>query len=988
VPFPEPKPDKDAAYKLAYARPSSINVVGSYALKTMTKWDGPPCVDMIIVMPSPIFQEKDFLNYRYFYKRAYYLACIAAGLRDGTQKEYDLCFERLHGNGLHPILILKSKINEVKETGGLKTLFEIRIIPAAPASFFIASKLRPDKNAVRPKDEQNTSVVPPPTPFYNASLQSDCNLEPFLKFLHATSKQSAGFKDGCILGRVWLQQRGLGSNVAAGGFGHFEWAALIALLLKSGGPKGRPVLSPSYSSYQVFKAVLQFLSGNNLVAKPLICGPSDIEIHKSGLPILYDSQHEQNLLYKMSPWSYSLLREEARTSLNMLNDETFDQFEATFIIKSSQALSRFDCSFRIPCSIELPNSKLCDHISDIRRTSSHIYEILQEGLSDRVKTINIEEPESGTWPIRETELASVKNSLLISVVFDPSNIDRLVDHGPSAEEKKKATKFQKFWGEKAELRRFKDGSILESLIWLPGSMYSVFQQIVTYLIKRHVDSKAADSLSFIGEGFDKLLPKHEISLKSFDSLKQAYNTFEKRLRDLEGLPLTLRHVSPISSQVRRASVSPPIFSSREPLKRPVDVLIQFEGSGRWPDDIVAIQRTKIAFLLKIGSLLEDNEDIFNTRLGLENEHLPLQNCAFLDVFFESGAVFRLRIHNDREQTLLERQIKDKSTDAPVRDSSVAALSIYKAMFIQLPLLTQSVSTHSTRFPLLSSTIRLVKLWFNRHMLVGHISDELIELLVMRTFLQPYPWRAPSSVMTGFLRTLLFISKWDWRQVPLVVDFTGTMTGKDVESVTTRLEAWRKIDPGMNRTVLIAASNHDTTGTAFTDRGPSRLVAARMTALARSACKLVKEKGLELDPRSLFAPATEDYNFLIRVNPKFLQQQKGNDRQPKFKNLEIQADIETESVGFLPVQEFLQELETTYRSSIVFFHDNMASSVIGGLWNPQTTNPRPFRVNLQYASNIIDSKAKDGDPEVAIDKSAILAEIARLGGDMVSKIEVT
>lgn len=987
MPFPEPRPDKGAAYKLAYAKPSSINVVGSYALKTMTKSDGPLSVDMVVVMPLSIFQEKDFLNYRYFYKRAYYLACIAAGLRDTMQKEYDLCFERLHGNSLHPILTFKSKINGIKEPGRSKASYEIRIIPAAPNSYFTVSKLRPDKNAVRPKDEQTTSIVAPPTPFYNASLQSDCNLEPFLKFLYSTSKQSAGFKESCILGRVWLRQRGLGSSVETGGFGHFEWAALTAILLKSGGLKGRPVLSSGYNSYQMFKAVLQFLSGNNLVAKPLVCGATEIEIQKSGLPILYDSQHEQNLLYKMSPWSYGLLREEARTSLNMLNDETFDQFEATFIIKSSQPLSRFDCSFRVPCSTQLSKPNSCDHISGTRRTSSQIFEVLQEGLTDRVKTINIEEPESETWSIKETEPASLKSVLLVSVVFDPSNIDRLVDHGPSAEEKKKAAKFQKFWGEKAELRRFKDGSILESLIWLPGSTYSIFQQIVTYLIKRHIGDEAADGLSFVGEGFDRLLPRHETSIKSFDALKQAYNIFEKRLRDLEGLPLTLRNVSPISSQIRRSSVDPPIFSSRQPLSKPVDVLIQFEGSGRWPDDIIAIQRTKIAFLLKMGSLLEENDDILTIRLGLENEHLLLQNCAFLDVFFESGAVFRLRIHNDREQTLLERQIKDKSTDAPTRDSSVAALSIYKATFIQLPLLTQSVSTNSTRFPLLSPTIRLVKLWFNKHMLAGHISDELIELLAMRTFLQPYPWRAPSSAMTGFLRTLLFISKWDWRQAPLVVDFAGTMTSKDVDSVTTRLEAWRKIDPGMNRTVLIAASNHDTTGTAFTDRGPSRLVAARMTTLARSACKLVKEKGLELDPRSLFAPTTEDYNFLIHLNPKFLPQQKGRDRQPKFKNLEIQADIKTESVGFQPVQDFLQELETIYRSSIVFFHDNMAGSVIGGLWNPQTTVPRPFRVNLQYASNVLDSEAEDGDREVVIDKSAILAEIARLGGDMVSKIEI-
>lgn len=107
VPFPDPKPDQNAAYKLAYQRPSKINVVGSYALKTIIKSDDVLSIDMVVTMPASIFQEKDFLNYRYFYKRAYYLACIAAGLQGARQKEFVLKFEYLNGNTLHPILVAR-----------------------------------------------------------------------------------------------------------------------------------------------------------------------------------------------------------------------------------------------------------------------------------------------------------------------------------------------------------------------------------------------------------------------------------------------------------------------------------------------------------------------------------------------------------------------------------------------------------------------------------------------------------------------------------------------------------------------------------------------------------------------------------------------------------------------------------------------------------------------------------------------------------------
>lgn len=105
IPFPDPKPDKNVAYKLSYAPPSNINVIGSYALKTMTKTDDKLEVDLVVTMPASIFQEKDYLNYRYFYKRAYYLACIAAELQSSMGDLLDLKFGYLGGNNLQPVLV-------------------------------------------------------------------------------------------------------------------------------------------------------------------------------------------------------------------------------------------------------------------------------------------------------------------------------------------------------------------------------------------------------------------------------------------------------------------------------------------------------------------------------------------------------------------------------------------------------------------------------------------------------------------------------------------------------------------------------------------------------------------------------------------------------------------------------------------------------------------------------------------------------------------
>ncbi|KAF7883855.1 hypothetical protein EAF00_011167 [Botryotinia globosa] len=985
IPFPDPKPDNNAAYKLVYSKPSGINVVGSYALGTMVKSEKPLCVDMIVNMPKSLFQEKDYLNYRYFYKRAYYLATIAAGLRT-SMPDLTLEYDFLNGNSLHPIIVARWKASS---KGDPNSRFEVHIIPAAAHGCFAEAKLRPTKNSIRPKEgADNDASTPEPSPFYNSSLSADCNFESYLQLLHNASKTSEGFKDACLLGRIWLRQRGFGSAIFQGGLGHFEWAALTALLLKGGGPRGHSLLSSGYSSYQMFKAVVQYLSTTDLIKKPVLYEAPDLQIAKSDTPVFYDGPRGVNILYKMTPFSYELLRDEAKTSLTMLNDSTFDQFEATFITKADQILQKYDCIVNIPIPVQKDGVTSCDHKIHTTTFATRVFATLKEGLSDRVKLLDIKAIETTSWSTKSSGPSTNNDQTLnLAVLFDPSNISRLVDHGPPAEDKKKALKFQKFWGEKAELRRFKDGSILESLVWSPGSTYSIFEDIITYLIKRHFGPEISKGLSFIGEGFEKLLPSYGNSSKAFEVLRQAYNTFEKNIRDMESLPLQLKQLSAVDPQLRSSSIDLPLFAPRQPLNVPADVLIQFEGSGRWPDDVVAIQRTKIAFLLKIGELLVESNDAIITRLGIENEDQSLQNCAFLDVFYPSGATFRLRIHNEREQTLLERQVKDKSSDNRSREDAASALSIYKRFNIQLPLHTQSISTHCTRFPLLSPTIRLLKKWFDRHMLSDHVSGELIELLAARAFLQPYPWKAPSSAMSGFLRTLLFISKWDWRSTPLIVDFTGTMTDKDVSTLNTRLEAWRKIDPGMNRTVVFAASNHDTTGTAFTDKGPSKMVAARMTALARSACKAVKDQGLNLDTRSLFATSTNDYNFVIHLNPKAADTSKAKDSH-RFKNLEVQSELNIDKVDYQPLQMFSEELENLYGGSIVFFRSATNISRIGGLWNPQTIVSRAFKVNLAYA---VKPEENNGDDEeaknVKINQSTMLAEIARLGGDIVSRIEV-
>ena len=644
-------------------------------------------------------------------------------------------------------------------------------------------------------------------------------------------------------------------------------------------------------------------------------------------------------------------------------------------------------------SVVIPKSwKTCPKYVDSIDTTvdfcTKLHEILHRGLGDRVDVIHLKAPQYGMWPTRESNpQENYEPMVLVGLTKNASQATRTVDHGPPAEDRIAAASFRKFWGEKAELRRFKDGSILESLIWSEkSSRRSTCEEIIVYVVGRHLGQEVAESIEFPTKCFDELLPTSPGSsslLALNEPLQTSYNDLEKRIRDIQGLPLQIRQISGSCADLRYVSVS------QHTLNMPMDVVVQFEASARWPEDIQAVQRTKIAFLLKMGELLEASMSGLVTRLGLENDWQRMHNMAFLDVVYPNNIPFRLRIHHDREIVLLDRQLKDKTANPRSREQAAIAISAHKRTFTQAPSHTQALRTLCTRFPFLSPSIQLMKRWLNSHFLYPHIKDELIELLVVHTFVGPHPWPAPGSIRTGFLRTLFSIAKWDWRSEPLIVDLDGAMTPDDVTAIYTRFEAWRKIDPAMNRTVVFAASNLDPNGVTWTDQGPTKMVATRLTSLARAANSLVKEQGLDVDPRLLFTHSLSDYDFVIRLDDTFCEGRRGREKKKSyFKNLQISSNQDSGLVGYNPIWLFVKEVQRVYGDSIVLFYDPAEMSVIAGLWSPHTSS-RAWKVNLAYSTApMLDGETTKGDngPKVTINKTAILNDIARLGGDMVTAVE--
>lgn len=183
-------------------------------------------------MPEECFQEKDHLNYRYFYKRSFYLSMLAIKLNEKFGSLFRYEFEYFQNDGLRPILVLHSTGNTGASSLQLIQLllcnlfteenpihfskkgYSIRLLPQMPSSVFPLSKLSPQKNNIRPvkgaQDSSTSSQPLFPTPLYNSSIMQDVHMSKHTDALHESLQscsENGGMKNAIMLFKVWIEQR-------------------------------------------------------------------------------------------------------------------------------------------------------------------------------------------------------------------------------------------------------------------------------------------------------------------------------------------------------------------------------------------------------------------------------------------------------------------------------------------------------------------------------------------------------------------------------------------------------------------------------------------------------------------------------------------------------------------------------------------------------------------------------------------------------------
>lgn len=627
-----------------------------------------------------------------------------------------------------------------------------------------------------------------------------------------------------------------------------------------------------------------------------------------------------------------------------------------------------------------------------------LYRALSRGYGDRVKQISLidQEPKHLFSLSKRREGGSNnEGTVLVGLILDPEECEKIMTHGPSVEEEEESEMFRRFWGKKSELRRFQDGRIAETIVWKTDANKLVVHSIAEYLLERHFNDCKAQ-VNFTHDQISKFLPtpgNSEISITSTKLFQAKHTAFQKLsniFQDMStsAVPLRVKAVSPTSPSLRLTSIHQPLPYDLNADDAVSNAVLEFESSSRWPDDLKALEKTKVAFLLKISEQLEKNGYV--SFVGVDENYIKAGiEVGFLDVQSQDGFMFRFRVATEKDLPLYQKE----QLELPYEQHYRGAISHHRMVYRM-----------ALRFPFYSPAVRLLKQWFSSQLLLdSQIKQEAVELLALIPFLDSAPYIPPSSAVTAFYRTLDFISRWDWREegVFLDVDKSRDVSMDDEDSslltpiegarmnqtlyqqLQTAFSSHKENDPAQTLAPMFIGTKVDLSGILWTRQAErsdvGKVVSSRITALARAANTIH-------DKTALFMPSYSDFTMVINVkDPHGVSGAKH-----QFKNLTTHFPSLDKTVNTIAdvTTMFFKDLQEKYKHSMILFYSpkhkpglrRPAENVITAIWHRDILQARKFKVNLEYSTIV-----QDDSDMVEINKPAIVEEIKRIGGDLITDV---
>lgn len=802
-----------------------------------------PRADVAVALPRTALLEKDYLDYRYHTKRALYLqyladALAAAGLlKEGVAGAY---LEALGGDAHKPALVLApTKMEEGDADDGAShalpaTDFEIRLIPCLPEGAFAAAKLNASRcnlratrgdvgasasggvtagdTTARKAGLAYAAKAPEgagrATPRYNASIAADAYSPASAARLREAFAADARLGLATRALKLWMRRRGLSGAPAGEGHsvGGAELSAMVAALaasgeMRMGGNSARAALQQVLAACGARGALRlpHALDGDAPAGGATDEAPCVVEDEAGGVRL--------NLCAGVSGDTLAELEAEAKRALPLLARRTPEAMQALLVGGAPAVGERFDAivsvDARAACAATGDSVAVALEQPPQREAEARAEAAVRAALGQRARRLRVlgaacrrapfAAPAAGGAAGRKKKRAAAAapvarwhappleyvGSAAVGVTLDPAAAGRLVDVGPAQTQAGACRAFRALWGERATLRRFRDGAVCEAAAWddvakahgrqaiVPAAALAVLSRL---LPAAECACPSGAPLQPLVEGPDR---------EAQGALRAAFDALARRLRTLPGLPLGVRSVAPLGPALRgtEACVLGPHPLARDEsstgsnaggkkvrrrkggggeealLERCVeahDVLLEIEGSGRWPSEPAALAATRGAYVLALCEQLR-------TAHGIAS--VPVDDGggeSFLEAFYE-GFTFRLRVHDTRPKGDAGASGAWHARERS-RDHAHAFAAACDAA------------------PALPGACRMAKRWAAAHLFSRDaFGDEGVELVTLAAFFGANGTvggsggqEPPATPLAGFGRFLALLATHDWRAMPLFV----------------------------------------------------------------------------------------------------------------------------------------------------------------------------------------------------------------------------
>lgn len=569
--------------------------------------------------------------------------------------------------------------------------------------------------------------------------------------------------------------------------------------------------------------------------------------------------------------------------------------------------------------------------------------------------------------------ADLTSRIHVGVHFEPALISGLVDRGP-VPGGAAATAWLELWGDKSETRRFRDGAVVHAVVWSADetSRHLVPAQVVRYLLTRHLlVERVVTSLAAV----DEALLHHAGAGKNVLSgtwtsaagrYIAAYEKLAFAIRKLEGLPLAISSIQPMGAVFAHCEEFPPTAAEAEAAvacatgvggstsdSAVARFVVQFESSGRWPDDLEAVAALKTAFYLKLADLLEA-------------QAAPIRcepRRGGLVVLVDGLPLLGTIMHRKEGKLLTE------SGDA----AGAVALALATSAGVAHTAAMHVIASKNAAF---GPTARLVKRWLHCQLCSGTFRPQLVELLVAYLF-SPAAIRPPGSAFVGFLRFLALLSSHDFAQEPLIVQLAEELS-PDVRATAQRVFSATREAHATASSAIWVATEKEPEGSVWCIAGPSVELVRRAQRLAASALSqlqqatshatiassrlvgstslgsnLATDEDISAKAMRVFMPPWQEFDALLHLDESQvphgeLRLATKDSRLPvatsrKYANLRPSPDA---------VTVLVRSLREAYEPLALFFYDVHGGDTIAVKWKPHAFLPRAFRPDTDVASIVV------------------------------------